>query len=46
MFRLQEVIVRPLLEHENLKLQWWSVHVIPVLQMFGQTEIEKESKLN
>jgi hypothetical protein len=30
MFRLQEVIVRPFSEHENLKLQWWSAHGIPV----------------
>jgi hypothetical protein len=42
MFRLQEVIIRPFLEHENLKLQWWSAHGIPVLQVY---EIEYESKL-
>jgi hypothetical protein len=24
MFRLQEVIIRAFLEHEKLKLQWWS----------------------
>jgi hypothetical protein len=39
MFRLQEVTVRPFSEHENLKLQWWSAHGIPVLQVYGQTEI-------
>jgi hypothetical protein len=33
MFRLQEIIVRPFLEHENLKLQLWSAHGIAVLQV-------------
>jgi hypothetical protein len=33
MFRLQEAIVRHFSEHESLKLQWWSAHGIPVLQV-------------
>jgi hypothetical protein len=28
MIRLQEVIIRPFLEHENLKLHWWSFRAL------------------
>jgi hypothetical protein len=33
MFRHLEVIIRPFIEHKNLRLQWWSANGIPVLQV-------------